>query len=310
MRAKRQWVTAAIAALAPWAWFAVRDLGWVLDLMANVLPLLFAVAAAVIVAFAVRRKRPFLVAGAVSCLLAGGVGVFGPWRPQPIPPPVRGWRIVVANVSSRNDTVDRAIADALAQRGDLVLILEAGTDPPPPEGFAVVDLPSYSNQVVMSRFPARLVERPRNWPKRLRAHRIEVDAPSGRLIVYLAHLVRPHFGPRGLLRLPGQMTAQRRERDALLASARRETEPVVIVGDFNSSDRGRGYRQITGTFRDAMRSRWAGPTYAAPMWRPLLLRIDHVFVPRDWCSAGPGRFSIHGSDHQGVAVDVGPCPAL
>jgi vancomycin resistance protein VanJ len=206
--------------------------------------------------------------------------------------------------------VDRAIADALAQRGDLVLILEAGTDPEPPDGFSVVTLPTYSNQVIFSRFPARAVQRPPGWPKRLRAHRIEVDAPSGRLIVYLAHLVRPHFGPRGLLRLPGQMAAQRRERDALLASARRESEPVVIVGDFNSSDRGRGYRQITDTFRDAMRSRWAGPTYAALVWRPLLLRIDHVFVPRDWCSAAPERFAVRGSDHQGVAVDVGPCPAL
>ena len=59
-----------------------------------------------------------------------------------------------------------------------------------------------------------------------------------------------------------------------------------------------------------MRSRWAGPTYAALVWRPLLLRIDHVFVPRDWCSAAPERFAVRGSDHQGVAVDVGPCPAL
>jgi endonuclease/exonuclease/phosphatase family metal-dependent hydrolase len=106
------------------------------------------------------------------------------------------------------------------------------------------------------------------------------------------------------------MTAQRRERAALLASARRETAPVVLVGDFNSSDRGPGYRQVTTRFRDAMRTRWAAPTYVAAAWRPLLLRIDHVFVPRDWCSAQPERFAVRGSDHRGVAVDVGPCPAL
>jgi endonuclease/exonuclease/phosphatase (EEP) superfamily protein YafD len=106
------------------------------------------------------------------------------------------------------------------------------------------------------------------------------------------------------------MTTQRREREALLASSRRETAPVVLVGDFNSSDRGRGYRRVTGRFRDAMRSRWAGPTYTARLLRPFLLRIDHVFVPRDWCSAAPERFTVHGSDHRGVAVDVGPCPAL
>ncbi|MEW6472726.1 MAG: endonuclease/exonuclease/phosphatase family protein [Actinomycetota bacterium] len=310
MRGERRWVGVTVVALAPWIWFAVRDLGWVFELVANTLPLLFGLAAVALAGFSVVRRRPVMAIGVGSCLLAGGAAVVGPWRPQPIPPPVQGWRIVMANVSSRNAAVDQAVADALAQQGDLVLMLEAGEDPPAPSGFTAVALPSYSNQVILSRFPARLLDRPVNWPKRLRAHRIGVDAPSGRVVVYLAHLVRPHLGLRGVIRLPRQMAAQRRERDALLASARRETAPVVLVGDFNSSDRGRGYRRITDRFRDAMRSRWAGPTYAASLWRPLLLRIDHVFVPRDWCSAEPERFDLRGSDHRGVAVDVGPCPAL
>ena len=311
MGAERRWRGAAAAALAPWVWFAVRDLGWPLDLVADGLPVLAGLAAAGLAGLAAIRRRPLLVVAVVSCLLAGSVAVAGPWRPQPIPPPVRGWRIVMANVSSANDTVGRAVADAVAQRGDLVLLLEAGKDlPPPPPDYSVVALPGYSNQLVLSRFPARLVDRPENWPRRLRAHRLEVDAPQGRVVVYLAHLVRPRFGPRGILRLRRQMTTQRKEREALLASSRRETAPVVLVGDFNSSDRGQGYRRVTGRFRDAMRSGWAGPTYAALLWRPFLLRIDHVFVPRDWCSAQPERFDVHGSDHRGVAVDVGPCPAL
>jgi vancomycin resistance protein VanJ len=311
MRGERRWIGAVVAALAPWAWFAVRDAGWALDLVAAGLPVLFGLAAAVLAGLATARRRPVLVVAVASCLTAGSLAVVGPWRPQPIPPPVRGWRIVMANVSSDNDTVDRAVADAIGQGGDLVLLLEAGKGvPPPPPGYSAVALPSYSNQLVLSRFPARLAERPGDWPRRLRAHRIEVDAPTGRLVVYLAHLVRPRFGPRGLLRLPRQMTTQRREREALLASARGETTPVVLIGDFNSSDRGRGYRRVSGRFRDAMRSRWAGPTYAAGLWRPFLLRIDHVFVPRDWCSAKPEEFTVHGSDHRGVAVDVGPCPAL
>jgi endonuclease/exonuclease/phosphatase (EEP) superfamily protein YafD len=310
MWAERRWMRAAIVVLGPWLWFAVRDLGWVLDLVANVLPLLFGGAALALAAVAVLRRRPPVLVGAVSFLVVGGLAVVGPWRPQPVPPPVQGWRIVVANVSSRNDAVDRAVADALAQRGDLVLLLEAGKDRPAPDGYTAVALPSYTNQVILSRFPARLLDRPSNWPRRLRAHRIEVEAPSGRLIVYLAHLVRPYLSPRGIVQLPRRMSAQRRERDALLASARRETVPVLLAGDFNSSDRGGGYRKITNRFRDAMRARWAGPTYIPAPWRSLFLRIDYVFVPRDWCSADPERFKLRGSDHRGVAVDVGPCPAL
>ena len=168
--------------------------------------------------------------------------------------------------------------------------------------------PRYSNQVYLSRFPARLLERPEGWPRRLRAHRLEVEAPSGRVVVYVAHLVRPYLGPRRLFRLGRQLTAQRRERDALLASARSETAPVVLAGDFNLSDRSHGYRVITEEFRDALRDRWAGPTYVAAPWRPFLLRIDHIFMPDGWCSANPDRFDLRGSDHRGVAVNVGPCP--
>jgi endonuclease/exonuclease/phosphatase (EEP) superfamily protein YafD len=39
----------------------------------------------------------------------------------------------------------------------------------------------------------------------------------------------------------------------------------------------------------------------------LLLRIDHVFVPGDWCADDGGRFPLTGSDHRGVKVTVGPC---
>ncbi|HEV7535798.1 MAG TPA: endonuclease/exonuclease/phosphatase family protein, partial [Acidimicrobiia bacterium] len=84
----------------------------------------------------------------------------------------------------------------------------------------------------------------------------------------------------------------------------------VLAGDFDTSDRSGGYRQLAGRFRDAARSNFGGPTYVAPLWRPLFLRIDHVFVPRAWCSRHTRRFGIRGSDHRGVAVDVGPCPLL
>jgi endonuclease/exonuclease/phosphatase family metal-dependent hydrolase len=192
-----------------------------------------------------------------------------------------------------------------------VLLIEAGRGRwTPPAEYTSVIRPTYSNQVILSRFPARLLDKPPGWPNDFRAHRLEVDTPSGRVVVYLAHLVRPHLGPRRIIKIRRQMRSQRREREALLASARTETAPVVLTGDFNTSDRSSGYRKITDRFRDAMRSRRAGPTYVAALWRPLLLRIDHVFVPRDWCSAAPSRFALHGSDHRGVAVDVGPCPVL
>jgi endonuclease/exonuclease/phosphatase (EEP) superfamily protein YafD len=311
MRADRRWVGVAVAALGPWTWFAVRNLTYAFDPVATGLPVLYAVAAVGAAAYAARRKRAGLAVGAASCLLAGTVAVVGPWRAQPVPPPVGGLRIVSANVNSKNPTVERAVADALAQQGDLVMLIEAGKGrfETPPE-YSTVIRPKYSNQVILSRFPARLLDKPPGWPNDFRAHRLEIDAPTGRVVVYLAHLKRPHLGPRRILRLPGQLRAQRRERESLLTSARAEGVPVIVAGDFNTSDRSRAYRRLTSRFRDAMRSRRAGPTYVSALWRPFLLRIDHIFVPKDWCSAQPERFVLHGSDHRGLAVDVGPCPVL
>ena len=310
MRAKRQGVGAAVVALAPWAWFGIRNLSALFDLVATGIPVLAVAVAVAIGVYAARRKRRLLVIGVVSWLVAGAVAVVGPWRPESVPPPVRGFRIVSAHVNSKNPTIERAVADALAQDADLVLLIEAGKEKLTPAEYPTVIRPTYSSQVILSRLPVRLLDKPQEWPDDFRAHRLEVDAPSGRVIVYLAHLKRPHLGPGRILKIRGQLRAQRRERESLLASAKHETAPVVIAGDFNTPDRSRGYRRIAGRFRDAIRSRWAGPTYIGTPWEPFLLRIDHVFVPRGWCSAHAVRFTLHGSDHRGLAVDVGPCPVL
>jgi endonuclease/exonuclease/phosphatase (EEP) superfamily protein YafD len=311
MRGKRRWVAAAVVALVPWTWFAVRNLLAIFELVAMGLPVLFALATLGVAVFAVLRHERLLAVGVVSCLAAATVAVVGPWRAEPVPPPVRGFRVVTANVNSKNPTIERAVADALAQQGDVVLLIEAGRGRvTPPAEYPTVIRPKYSNQLILSRFPARLLDKPPNWPNDFRAHRLEVDAPTGSVVVYLVHLKRPHLGPRRIIHIRGQLRAQRRERESVLASARTETAPVIVAGDFNTPDRSRGYRRMTGRFRDAMRVRRAGPTYVGTAWRPFLLRIDHIFIPRDWCASQPERFGLHGSDHRGLAVDVGPCPVL
>src|SRR5207244_11094288 len=125
-RADRRGGWAAVAALAPWTWFAVRNLGFVSELVATGLPVLYALAAVGLGVVGVVRKRPELAAGVASCILAGGLAVVGPWRAQPVPPPVRGLRIVAANIRSGNPSRARAVADALGPRGDLVFRIQAG----------------------------------------------------------------------------------------------------------------------------------------------------------------------------------------
>ena len=75
---RRRWVVAAVATLAPWTWFAVRDLGFVFDLAATALPALFALAALGLGIVGAVRKRSELAVGVASCLVAGLVAVVGP----------------------------------------------------------------------------------------------------------------------------------------------------------------------------------------------------------------------------------------
>lgn len=138
---------------------------------------------------------------------------------------------------------------------------------------------------------------------RSRQLRLEVDAPSGPFVLWAVHLERPWFTTGGGLRPGGHA----RKLDAFLDRWDDETLPVVIAGDLNLTDRGRGYRRVVDGRRDAMRGIWGGPTSLKTTVRPLLLRIDHIVVPSDWCSDGQRRFDITGSDHRGVAAEIGPC---
>jgi endonuclease/exonuclease/phosphatase (EEP) superfamily protein YafD len=84
---------------------------------------------------------------------------------------------------------------------------------------------------------------------------------------------------------------------------------VVLAGDFNMSDRSRGYRTLSDSFRDAMRAGTpAGSTYENGLWSALFLRIDHIFTTPAWCAVNSRRYPVPGSDHEGIEGLLGPCP--
>jgi endonuclease/exonuclease/phosphatase (EEP) superfamily protein YafD len=57
-----------------------------------------------------------------------------------------------------------------------------------------------------------------------------------------------------------------------------------------------------------MRTTRTGPTSIKPLWRPLLLRIDHVLVSDGVCASEADRVRVPGADHRALVVRVGPCP--
>ena len=304
---RRPSVPALVAAALPWSWFVVRDRASLLDVVATGLPVVVASLAAVALLAAAVFRRATPVVAAVSLLAVGAVAVVGPWMPAGGGKPAAPLRVVIANAFDFNDFSGEAAADIRAQDADLVVVVEGAStvgarlrsEYPFSETAGVAD------HLVVSRFPVRFLSGLPEAPDDGRVSRWELTAPAGRVVVYGVHLRRPE--PRdGAVRAP--LLEQRLMIDALLRAVERETAPVLVVGDFNFSDRTWAYRRLAGRLRDAGRATWAGPTYIRIRYRPFLLRIDHLFVAPEWCSGDSGRFTITGSDHRGVVADVGPCP--
>ena len=301
------WRRGALVA-APWLWFAVRDISPLLELVAVTLPLLALLAFAALAALAVRQR--WFVLPAVSVAVMAITAVVGPWIPhgrgQPATP---GVTIAVANVLATNRSPEAVARDILDQDADIVVVPEA----PLAVHELLAEVYPYAVRAerrdpvlsVLARVP---ITAPRFVPGLLaqtRQQRIEVHAPGGDFVLWAVHLSRPWLtsSRNHQMRPPGHAKKLEDFLDAFEA----EDLPVVVAGDTNLTDRGRGYRRVTSRFDDALRSTWGGPTARKWFLRPLLLRIDHVFIPKTWCADDARRFALSGSDHRGVAVRVGRC---
>jgi endonuclease/exonuclease/phosphatase (EEP) superfamily protein YafD len=325
MRRLRMMVLPA-AVLGPWSWYLWRDLGggldgWflqtLLDLVSMFLPVLCA-GAAVAFLVAARSRRSWLLATA-SWIVFAMIATVAPWQAQSRPAPTDPIRIVYANLFLSNGS--STAADVLAAAdADLVITAETnGTryldlrsrlgEPlisTGDEGGCSLDGPAECGSLnVWSRLPA-VVAGDQTAAERARGVRLEVTGPSGPVVVYAVHAEGP--APFGVGAGRASFAKHRDVLGGLLDAAKSEATATIVVGDLNLSDRQSGYRDFTRTLHDAMRRERAGPTGMKWYLRPLFLRIDHLFVPRDWCSSDARRFSVPGSDHRGIVAEVGPCP--
>lgn len=87
----------------------------------------------------------------------------------------------------------------------------------------------------------------------------------------------------------------------LLDEAQRIHWNVVLAGDFNTPPRGGLYRQLKGHLNDAWEQggRGTGWTYSASL---PMLRIDHVFAPRNMKVSAARVLDAGPSDHRALLV--------
>ncbi len=291
-----------LAAL-PWTWFALRDVpSPVVDVAAILLPLLVVAVVVPALGAALARRRATPLVLAVSTLLAGTVAVLGPWRPADAGAVAGGLVVAGANVDGSGAPLAalRAVDADVWVVGEVSRAVEdelGGTYPHHEGGGEAPHV------AVFSRYPLRLLEAA--GPD-LPGQRYEVAGPDGPFVLYALHVPRPWiFGQSG----GGyQVSVEEHQRlvERLAAQVAAETRPAVVVGDLNSTDRGRDYRTLTRATVDAMAGAPGGPT-SVGKWRLLLARIDHVLVTPGWCGDDARRAGLPGSSHRLVAARVGPC---
>ena len=307
--ARRRWMWPLLLAVAPWLWFAVRRFGPELDLAAIFFPAA-AVAAALVCALiaGLRRQLPYAVPVA-SFLVCAVVAIWLPRTPHATAAPVDPFVLVSANVFSDNPTPSAAARSLADRQPDVLVVVETTQElrdalTASLTGYAHATRGEARGEVlgeldIYSRWPLEPLKRFRDLPKSA-AFAVTVDRPGAPFTLVAVHLPNPLHE----ISFPDHFARTRR----LLADAHAGGGPVVLAGDFNTSDRTNAYRALTTSTRDAMRSTWAVTTYGGGLFRLLALRIDYVFEPPTWCSAGATTFEIPGSDHRGLSVSLGTCP--
>ena len=296
------WLLLPLTAL-PWSWFVLRDRSGVLgDLLAIVLPVLVLAVAGIGALVALRRAR-WLVPVA-SVLAMGLVATIGPWLPADAGPvrPGAGVSVLGANVTGRASSAPALVAAA----PDVLVISELSrrADAPLAAAYPNRRLAWEAGAVgVYSRLPLGPAE---PVDPAVPGVRVQVAGPAGEFVLYALHVPRPWYrtGPD----YEATPAEQHRLVAALADRIAAERLPVVVVGDLNLSDRGRGYRLLLdgGQLVDAMRDE-ATAYSSVGKWTPLLLRIDHVLVDPGWCGDGARQVELANSDHRGVTATVGPC---
>lgn len=298
-----------VVAAMPWMWFAVRDAGPWMEVVAVTLPLLgvASIGGAALLATLGRSRlaRTLLISTAGMALVACVI----PRLPGSEPASRIDLTVASANLTGDNARSGDDVGDLLDLDPDILVLLEANVHAARRFDDVEGQLPNAilaplrgkSRVAVFSRYAIELIEPPESVATP-RIVAVRVDAPEPFTLI-AAHLPRPWFSTSLSEATPKDRQARVVELADWLATLEGR---VVLAGDLNSTDRGIGYRTLleTGNLVDAMRVEWASTT--STKWWPLLLRIDHVLV-RGLCPVTSFNRALPGSDHRAIVAQLGAC---
>ncbi len=219
-------------------------------------------------------------------------------------------KVMSYNVWSQNPHLDEIAAVVAQQHPDILLLQEVTAERYPTLlqylQKLYPDQPLHQAyepgllQAVVSRFPLRSHA---SLPRKGKTLKAVVQTPEGELTLYNSHFMRT-----------GAWTRRHAKIAALLAEdIARDAGPVILAGDFNTSDRTETYRLITSKLKNAHWEAGRGFGFTFPAYGscrviacqvPPMVRIDHIFYNEFLFAASAGTVpDSGGADHLPVVAE-------
>ncbi|ALO13553.1 hypothetical protein AQF52_7971 [Streptomyces venezuelae] len=266
-----------------------------------------ALAVPVLVAAALLRRAPVAAAVALVVPAAAWLAVFGGVLADKTSPS-GDLTLVSHNVNQANPDPGGTVRSLLAAGADVLALEELSPATAPAYEKALAEAyPYHFYQGTVGLWSVHPLRDTRAVPIMpwTRAMRATVDAPGGRLAVYVAHLPSVRVGPAGF-------TAGARDEALGLLAAEVRAEPVrrvVVMGDLNGSTDDRALRPLTDRLVSAQAAAGAGFGFTWPARLPAV-RIDQILLG-GVRAASAWTLPATASDHLPVAarIHLSPDPA-
>jgi endonuclease/exonuclease/phosphatase (EEP) superfamily protein YafD len=258
------------------------------------------------------RRKWLTIALAIPTLLIGlaYAPLFLP-RPELVWAATPSFTIMSYNIWGRNERLDEVVRLIKQEQPDIILLQEVY---PPLGGYLAAQLldlypgqkayaayEPWAGQAIISRYPLTQVDYVRAEG---RAQKVQVDTPAGPIIVWNIH---PHQ--------PMPWARHYQQIAALAESIAKNKGPLIVGGDFNTTDQSEAYQLINQYLQNAHWEAGWGFGFSFPSYDRALadvstlvgpvVRIDHIFYSQHFTarSARTLRESA-GSDHFPVVAEL------
>jgi vancomycin resistance protein VanJ len=231
-------------------------------------------------------------------------------------------RVMSWNTLFTTDDAEAVSHTILAEEPDIVALQELGTALAPE--LSVQLRTAYPYQAlspksdpggfgILSRYPLADVVAPELGTDTCRCQQVTILLPDQAITLLNVHpnIPRLRLDRIGDLRIPSdfQTADQDRSFDALMRRIDASQHPLLVVGDFNLTDRQRAYSLVRGSLQDAFASAGWGFGWTFPAGHVIgpLIRIDYILMDAHWTALRAWTGHGAGSDHRYVVADlVGP----